>query len=99
MCCRWAEPCRQPSVPPGSGLWPSARSLSTSMPMKTSMSSILIFIFVPPLAAWVQDQPVDDRFRTHACERPLARRWRTGTAGRSGGCGGKGPGVVPTCTS
>ena len=31
--------------------------------MKTSMSSI--FIFVPPLAAWVQGQPVDDRSRTH----------------------------------
>lgn len=37
--------------------------------MKTSMSSI--FIFVPPLAAWVQGQPADDRPRTHACERPL----------------------------
>ena len=31
--------------------------------MKTSMSSV--FIFVPPLAAWVWGQPVDDRFRTH----------------------------------
>ena len=31
--------------------------------MKTSMSSI--FIFVPPLAAWVWGQPVDDRSRTH----------------------------------
>ena len=33
------------------------------MPMKTSMSSISIF--VPPLAAWVRGQPVDDRSRTH----------------------------------
>ena len=33
------------------------------MPMKTSMSSV--FIFVPPLAAWVRGQPVDDRSRTH----------------------------------
>ena len=39
--------------------------------MKTSMSSV--FIFVPPLAAWVWGQPVDDRFRTHACERPHTR--------------------------
>ena len=31
--------------------------------MKTAMSSISIF--VPPLAAWVQGQPVDDRSRTH----------------------------------
>ena len=31
--------------------------------MKTSMSSI--FIFVPPLAVWVRGQPVDDRSRTH----------------------------------
>ena len=33
------------------------------VPMKASMSSV--FIFVPPLAAWVWGQPVDDRFRTH----------------------------------
>ena len=42
------------------------------VPMKTAMSSISIF--VPPLAAWVQGQPVDDRSRTHACERPHTLR-------------------------
>ena len=40
--------------------------------MKTSMSSI--FIFVSPLAVWVRGQPVDDRSRTHACERPHTLR-------------------------
>ena len=40
--------------------------------MKTSMSSV--FIFVPPLVAWVRGQPVDDRSRTHACERPHTQR-------------------------
>jgi len=40
--------------------------------MKTSMSSV--FIFVPPLVAWVRGQPVDDRSRTDACERPHTQR-------------------------
>ena len=57
---------------PGSGPWPSARSYRRPVPMKTSMSSILIF--VPPLAAWVRGQPVADRPRTHACERPHPQR-------------------------
>ena len=57
-----------PPVPvQGSG--PVLAPCRRPMPMKTSMSSILIF--VPPLAAWVQGQPVADRARTHACERPL----------------------------
>ena len=40
--------------------------------MKTAMSSISIF--VPPLAAWVRGQPVDDRSRTHVCVRPHTLR-------------------------
>ena len=70
--CRWAGPCRGPSARSGSGPWPSARSYRRPVPMKTSMSSV--FIFVPPLVAWVRGQPVDDRSRTHACERPHTQR-------------------------
>ena len=60
-----------PPARPDSGPWPSALPYRRPVPMKTSMSSISIF--VPPLAAWVRGQPVDDRFRTHACERPHTR--------------------------
>ena len=65
-------PCRGPSARPGSGPWPSALPYRRPVPMKTSMSPI--FIFVSPLAAWVRGQPVDDRPRTHACERPHTQR-------------------------
>ena len=42
---------------PAQGSGPVLAPCRRPVPMKTSMSSI--FIFVPPLAAWVQDQPVD----------------------------------------
>ena len=53
------------------GSWPSARSYRRPVPMKTSMSSISI----SPAASRCmgEGQPVDDRSRTHACERPLTR--------------------------
>ena len=60
-----------PPARPSSGPWPSALPYRRPVPMKTSMSSISIP--VPPLAAWVRGQPVDDRFRTHACERSHTR--------------------------
>ena len=57
-----------PALP---GSWPSARSYRRPVPMKTSMSSISI----SPAASRCmgEGQPVDDRSRTHACERPLTR--------------------------
>ena len=48
---------------PAQGSGPVLAPCRRPVPMKTSMSSI--FIFLPPLAAWVWGQPVDDRFRTH----------------------------------
>lgn len=53
------DPVEDPPARPGSGPWPSALPYRRPVPMKTSMSSISIP--VPPLAAWVQGQPVDDR--------------------------------------
>ena len=60
-----------PPAHPSSGPWPGALPYRRPVPMKTSMSSISIP--VPPLAAWVRGQPVDDRSRTHACERSHTR--------------------------
>ena len=58
---------------PVQGRGPVLAPCRRPMPMKTSMSSILIV--VPPLAAWVRGQPVDRPApRTHACERPHTLR-------------------------
>ena len=48
---------------PVQGRGPVLAPCRRPVPMKTSMSSI--FIFVPPLAVWVRGQPVDGRSRTH----------------------------------
>ena len=60
-----------PPARPSSGPWPSARAYRRRVPMKTSMSSISI----SPTASRCmgEGQRVDDRSRTHACERPHTR--------------------------
>ena len=67
---RWVGPCRGPSAPPGAGPWPSARSLLTPG-TDEDLDVLDIHLSCRLSVKSIRGQPVDNRSRTHACERPL----------------------------